>query len=95
MTRINTGTNLGNGPMGIALGKDGKPYVAELGKRAVIRVDPASGAEDVVSQGGHFIGSSGIAASRDGHLLVVDHGADKVVHVDTIAGHQQLISSGG
>lgn len=95
VSQINTGSKFGDGPTGIVLGKDGQLYVSELGRRAVIRVDPASGAETVVSQGGHFISPSGIAKSADGHLLVVDHGADKVVHVDPATGHQQLISSGG
>jgi hypothetical protein len=93
--KINTGTHFGDGPTGIVLGKDGALYVSELGARAVIRVDPVSGAETVVSEGGHFVSPSGIARSGDGHLLVVDHGSDKVIHVDPATGHQHLISSGG
>ena len=95
VARINTGTHLGDGATGIVLGKDGALYVSERGKRAVIRVDPTSGAETVISRGGHFISPSGIARSADGHLLVVDQGADKVVHVDPATGQQRLISSGG
>lgn len=93
--KINTGTHFGDGPMGIVLGKDGHLYVAELGARAVIRVDRNTGAETVVSQGGHFVSPSGIARSADGHLLVVDHGSDKVIHVDPVTGQQHLVSSGG
>lgn len=93
--KINTGTHFGDGPTGIVLGKDGHLYVSELGARAVIRVELQTGAETVVSQGGHFVSPSGIARSADGHLLVVDHGADMVIHVDPGTGHQQVLSSGG
>jgi FtsP/CotA-like multicopper oxidase with cupredoxin domain/sugar lactone lactonase YvrE len=95
ISKLNTGANFGDGPMGVVIGKDGHYYVAELGARAVIRVDKNTGAETVVSQGGHFISPSGIALSGDGHLLVVDHGSDKVIHVDPATGHQHVISSGG
>ena len=93
--KINTGSHFGDGPTGIVLGKDGHLYVSELGARAVIRVELKTGAETVVSQGGHFVSPSGIARSSDGHLLVVDHGADMVIHVDPATGHQHVLSSGG
>jgi streptogramin lyase len=93
-TPFNTGTNFGDGPTGVAIGAEGHYYVAELGARAVIRVDKVTGAETVVSQGGHLLSPSGIALSADGHLLVVDHGADAVIHVDPANGHQHLMSAG-
>jgi FtsP/CotA-like multicopper oxidase with cupredoxin domain/sugar lactone lactonase YvrE len=93
-TQLNTGTNFGDGPTGVVIGPDGHYYVAELGARAVIRVDKMTGAETIVSQGGHFASPSGIAVSADGHLLVVDHGADKVVHVDPGTGVQHVVSAG-
>lgn len=93
-TQFNTGSNFGDGPMGVAVGADGHYYVAELGARAVIRVDRASGAETVISQGGHFVSPSAIVRSGDGHLLVVDHGADAVIHVDPVGGHQHVVSTG-
>jgi FtsP/CotA-like multicopper oxidase with cupredoxin domain/sugar lactone lactonase YvrE len=94
-TQLNTGTNFGDGPTGVVIGEDGHYYVAELGARAVIRVDKATGAETIVSSGGHFASPSGIAVSTDGHLLVVDHGSDKVIHVHPTTGQQQVVSSGG
>jgi FtsP/CotA-like multicopper oxidase with cupredoxin domain/sugar lactone lactonase YvrE len=95
IVKNNTGTHLGDGAMGVVIGKDGHFYVAERKARAVIRVDKDTGAETVVSQGGHFLSPSGIALSTEGHLLVVDHGSDKVIHVDPTAGTQSVISSGG
>lgn len=85
---------LGDGPTGVVIGPDGHAYVAELGARAVIRVDQTSGAETVISQAGHFVSPSGIALASGGHLLVVDHGADKVIDVDPVSGAQQVLSSG-
>jgi len=55
ISKLNTGMRFGDGTMGVAIGKDGHYYVAELGARAVIRVDKNTGAETVVSQGGRFI----------------------------------------
>lgn len=94
-SQLNTGTNFGDGPTGVVIGQDGHYYVAELGARAIIRVDKVSGAETIVSSAGHFASPSGIAVSTDGHLLVVDHGSDKVIHVDPATGHQHVVSSGG
>jgi FtsP/CotA-like multicopper oxidase with cupredoxin domain/sugar lactone lactonase YvrE len=93
-TQFNTGTHFGDEPTGVIVGADGHYYVAELGARAVIRVNKSTGAESVVSQGGHFVSPSGIALSADGHLLVVDHGADAVIHVNPADGHQHLMSAG-
>lgn len=95
ISKLNTGTHFGDGPMGVVIGREGHYYVAELGARAVIRVDKTSGAETVVSQGGHLISPSGIALSSTGHLLVVDHGSDKVIDIDPVTGHQRVVSSGG
>ena len=94
-TQFNTGDNFGDGPTGVVIGRDGHYYVAALGMRAVIRVDKASGAETIVSQGGHLLSPSSIALAPDGHLLLVDHGADNVIHVDPATGHQHVVSSGG
>jgi len=94
-TKHNTGTNFGDGPMGVAIGADGHYYVAELGARAVIRVDRNTGAETIVTKDGHLLSPSGIAVSDDGHLLVCDHGADKVIHVDPATGQQHVIAQGG
>ena len=93
-TKLNTGTHFGDGPTGVVIGPDGHYYVAELGARALIRVDKASGAETIVSSGGHFVSPSGIAVSPDGHFLMADHGSDKVIHVDPGTGHQHVVSSG-
>jgi streptogramin lyase len=93
-TKLNTGTNFGDGPTGVVIGPDGHYYVAELGARAVIRVDQTSGAETVISQAGHFNSPSGIAVATNSHLPVVDHGADKVIDVDPVSGAQQAVSSG-
>jgi len=94
-TQINTGHSFGDGLTGVVIGPDGHYYVAELGKRAVIRVDKTTGAETVVSQGGHFVSPSGIAVAADGHLYVVDHGSDKVIHVHPADGAQKVVSAGG
>ena len=93
--QLNTGNHLGDGPTGIVLGRDGHYYVCESGKRAVIRVDKDTGAETVVSRGGHLVGPSGIALSNDGHLLVVDQLADAIVHIHPDGGEQKLVSQGG
>ena len=95
ISRMNTGTNVGDAPMGVVMGKDGHYYIAERNERAVIRVDKDTGVETVISQGGNFVSPNGIARSADGHLLVIDYGAGQVVHVDPATGHQKVVASGG
>jgi FtsP/CotA-like multicopper oxidase with cupredoxin domain len=94
-TKFNTGTHFGDGPTGVVIGRDGHFYVSHLGTPMVLRVDKNTGAETVVSHGGHLVSPAGIAVTSDGHLLVVDFGSDKVVHIDPATGHQNVVSSGG
>ena len=93
-TKLNSGTTFGDGPTGVAIASDGHYYVAELGARAVIRVDKSTGAETIISEGGHLLSPSGIAILSDGDPVVVDHGTDKVIRVHLAHGHQHLVSSG-
>jgi sugar lactone lactonase YvrE len=93
-TKLNTGTTFGDGPTGVVIASDGHYYVAEPGARAVIRVDKSTGAETIVSEGGHLLNPSGIAILPDGDPVVVDQGADKVIRVHLAHGHQHIVSSG-
>jgi streptogramin lyase len=95
INKFNTGSHFGDGPTGVVVGKDGHFYVSHLGTPMVIRVDKTTGAETVVTQGGHLQSPSGIAVSKDGHLLVSDFGADAVIQIDPATGHQTVVAAGG
>jgi streptogramin lyase len=95
INKFNTGSHFGDGPTGVVVGKDGHFYVSHLGTPMVIRVDKNTGAETVVTQGGHLQSPSGIAVSKDGHLLVSDFGADAVIHIEPTTGHQSVVAAGG
>ncbi|MBA3261875.1 MAG: hypothetical protein H0T69_05300 [Thermoleophilaceae bacterium] len=99
-----------NGPLGslfqhpydLAVEADGSILVADMGVRnqkdgAVIRVDPFTGRQTVVSSGDNFYDPSGIAIGPGGVLYVLDNlaGADSgaVIRVDPSTGAQQLIAS--
>jgi DNA-binding beta-propeller fold protein YncE len=98
-----------NGPQGtlfqrpydLAIEPDGKLVVADLGvpnrrDGAVIRVDPLTGRQSLVSSGGHFFDPAGIAVAPDGQIYVVDNRAPDndgaVIRVDPRTGVQTLVT---
>src|SRR5215211_121338 len=66
---------------------------------AVIRVDPATGAQTTVSTGGSFVDPFGVALEADGDILVADAdafgGLGGVIRVDPATGAQTTVSTGG
>jgi RTX calcium-binding nonapeptide repeat (4 copies) len=93
----------------VAFAAPGDIYVADRdagpgGTGAVIRIDPTSGAQQVVASGGELVDPTGIAVDLfafPGHdtLLVADPealgGGGAVFRVDPATGLVQVISSGG
>jgi DNA-binding beta-propeller fold protein YncE len=99
-----------NGPQGdlfrrpydLAIEPDGKLVVADLGEPnrkdgAVIRVDPLTGVQSLVSSGGEFFDPAGIAVAPDGQIYVVDNRAPDndgaVIRVDPRTGAQTLVTA--
>ena len=98
-----------NGPQGtlfqrpydMAVEADGSLVVADLGvpnakDGAIIRVDPLTGVQSLVSSGGEFYDPAGIAVAPDGRLYVVDNRAPDddgaVIEVDPRSGAQKLVT---
>jgi DNA-binding beta-propeller fold protein YncE len=98
-----------NGPQGtlfrrpydLAVEADGSLVVADLGvpnarDGAIIRVDPLTGVQSLVSSGGEFYDPAGIAVAPDGQIYVVDNRAPDndgaVIKVDPRTGEQKLIT---
>jgi sugar lactone lactonase YvrE len=98
-----------NGPQGtlferpydLAVEADGSLVVVDLGEPnekdgAVIRVDPLTGTQSLVSSGGEFFDPAGIAVAPDGQLYVVDNRArdndGAVIRVDPRTGAQTLVT---
>jgi DNA-binding beta-propeller fold protein YncE len=98
-----------NGPQGalfqrpydLAVEPDGNLVVADLGipnrrDGAVIRVDPLTGRQSLVSSGGEFFDPAGIAVAPDGQIYVVDNRAPDndgaVIRVDPRTGAQTLVT---
>jgi sugar lactone lactonase YvrE len=101
-----------NGPQGtlfqrpydLAVEPDGNLVVADLGAPnqkdgAVIRVDPVTGRQSLVSSGGEFFDPAGIAVAPDGQLYIADNRAPNddgaVIKVDPRTGGQTLVTEGG
>jgi sugar lactone lactonase YvrE len=104
-----------NGPQGnyfhrpydIAVERDGDLLVADMGEPevkdgAIIRVNPYTGRQSVVSSGGYFYDPAGITVGPDGFIYVIDPlFVDDLVHpqgglviqVDPRDGTQKLVSS--
>jgi DNA-binding beta-propeller fold protein YncE len=89
-------------PYDLAVEADGSLLVADMGVRnqkdgAIIRVDPFTGRQSVVSSGGLFYDPSGIAIGPGGILYVLDNlagtNSGAVIRVNPGTGQQQLISS--
>jgi sugar lactone lactonase YvrE len=94
--------NLFQRPYDLAVEADGALVIADMGVEnqkdgAVIRVDPVTGRQTLVSSGNLFYDPAGIAVAPDGGLYVVDSfpGGDggAVIRVDPGSGAQRLISS--
>ena len=78
-------------------------YVADLGAAdvadgRVIRVDPATGNQTLVSEGGRLVDPAGIAVAPDGALYVLENvgagGTPEVLRVDPATGAQSVVTSG-
>jgi DNA-binding beta-propeller fold protein YncE len=98
-----------NGPQGtlfqrpydLAVEPDGNLVVADLGvpnrrDGAVIRVNPLTGRQSLVSSGGEFFDPAGIAVGPGGQIYVVDNRArddnGAVIRIDPRTGAQTLIT---
>jgi DNA-binding beta-propeller fold protein YncE len=95
----------------------GSVYVVDMGEFAegatpaadgrIIRVDPASGAQSIVSAGGELVDPAGIAVAPDGTLFVVENigvggnprvpggGRPAVLRIDPATGAQSVVTRGG
>jgi hypothetical protein len=89
----------------------GSLYVVDMGEFAegntpqadgrIIRVDPASGAQSVVSAGGELVDPAGIAVAPDGTLFVVENVGvgpardPAVLRIDPATGAQTVLTRGG
>lgn len=89
----------------------GSLYVVDMGEFAeggtpaadgrIIRVDPVSGAQTLVAQGGELVDPSGIAVAGDGTLYVVENVGvgpardPAVVRIDPSTGAQSVVTRGG
>ncbi len=72
---------------------------ASGGSGAVIRIDPVTGAQTVVSSGGNFVDPTGVTLAPSGEIFVTDPnafgGPGAVIRVDPATGAQTVVSSGG
>jgi sugar lactone lactonase YvrE len=89
-------------PYDLAVERNGDLLVADLGQPnvkdgAVIRVNPYTGHQSLVSSGGLFFDPAGIAVAPDGSIYVIDNlfgpTGGIVIRVDPRTGAQQLIAS--
>ena len=81
---------------GIAAAPDGKLYCSPRSASRVLRIDPATGAteligDDLSPQCGPHAGWSDIAAASDGKLYCSPYGASRVLRIDPATGATELI----
>ena len=96
-------------PYDIAVAGDGSLLVADMGAFAtdtdqtadgrIIRVDPVTGQQSLVTSGNMLVDPAGIAVAPDGLIYVVENvgtmGAPSVVSVNPATGAQTLVTQGG
>jgi hypothetical protein len=96
-------------PYDIAVAGDGSLLVADMGAYAtpsdrtpdgrIIRVDPVSGEQSLVSSGDMLVDPAGLALGADGLIYVVENvgtgGQPAVVSVNQATGAQTLVTQGG
>lgn len=78
--------------------KPGDIIVVDQSASGVIKADPVTGAQEVISAGGLFVHPRGVAIDGAGNIIVADPGAfggGGVIKVDPVTGVQTKISSGG
>src|SRR5829696_8712241 len=96
-------------PYDIAVAADGSLLVADMGAYAtspdrtpdgrIIRVDPVTGRQSLVSSGNLLVDPAGLAVAPDGLIYVVENvgtlGTPGVVRVNPTTGAQTLVTQGG
>jgi hypothetical protein len=96
-------------PYDIAVAGDGSLLVADMGAFAtstdhtpdgrIIRVDPVTGNQSLVTMGNLLVDPAGLAIAPDGLIYVVENvgtmGAPSVVSVNPATGAQTLVTQGG
>ena len=87
---------------------DGSLLVADMGRfatsaqrtpdGAIVRVDPVTGAQSLVSAGGRLVDPAGLALAPDGTIFVVENvglgGDPEVLRIDPATGAQSVVTSG-
>lgn len=76
----------------------GDILIADADAHAVIRIDPVTGAQTVISSGGNFVEPLGLTVDPSGDIFVVDggfFGTGKIIRVDPLSGAQTIVSAGG
>lgn len=100
--------NLFRRPYDIAVAPGGGSlYVVDMGEFAtvtpaadgrLIRVDPATGAQSLVAEGGGLVDPAGLTVAPDGSIFVIENvGADgnpAVIRIDPASGAQTVVTSG-
>ncbi len=76
---------------------DGDIYVTSVGDGSgitskLIKIDPSSGAQTVISAAGNFNYPVGMAVESNGNILVVDAKAKKIIRIDPSTGIQSVLS---
>jgi streptogramin lyase len=102
--QINTVSAGGNFvyPLGVAIGSNGQLLVLNVAfPSQIVRVNPQSGVQRILTQGGYFKSPQAIAVQGD-DIYITDvatadgnFGIGRIIHVDAQNGKQTVVSTGG
>jgi sugar lactone lactonase YvrE len=90
-------------PYPIALEQNGTILVGEWNPgegasgapSSIIRVDPTTGSQTILSSGGYLHTVAGIAVAPNGDIFATSAGYQEIVRVDPVTGAQSIVSAGG
>lgn len=91
LSRLNPGTSLTQ-VWGLTLGANGELFVTSAANHSVVRIDPVSGAESVVTQNNRLSSPIGIAALDAQHVVVASLFNNELVSVNVGDGTQTLLA---
>lgn len=86
-------------PTGVAFGPSGRLFITDVNARAIVQLNPDTGAVTTVSSGGNLVSPLGLAIGSNGDFFVLNGGnafgaPTAVVRVNPQTGAQSVVSSG-
>jgi len=75
--------------------RPGDLLVSDTRAARIVRIDPLTGAQSLLAEGGLLVAPQHLVATADGRVFVADSGAGAVIEIDLGTGAQRLVATSG